>query len=116
MSHGVVPFSLMFHTSSTLEYLSSSSSSSLTSTYTEDGNSISEAVPAGKEGITYADIHVSKTIESKNWIDPAGHYSSKALSATVNTRTFKVVNRTANDLSQFPIPYDVINGEGQAAN
>ena len=49
-----------------------------------NGKILTEKLPRNKEGIVYAEIDLEKIVDCKYQIDPAGHYSNKTLTMTVN--------------------------------
>jgi cyanide dihydratase len=76
--------------------------------YGPDGEPISEMIPAGAEGIAYADIDVERIIDFKYWIDPAGHYSNQSLSMNFNQNPTPVVRKFGESKNQF-VSYEEMN-------
>ncbi|KAK6459476.1 Nitrilase, arylacetone-specific [Scheffersomyces xylosifermentans] len=76
--------------------------------YGPDGEPISELVPSETEGIAYADVDIARTIDFKYYIDPAGHYSNKSLSAVHNVSDTRPIKQVGNAPSQF-IGFDELN-------
>lgn len=57
-----------------------------------NGKILTEKLPRDQEGIVYADLDLEKLVDCKYQIDPAGHYSNKTLSMTVNRTPSPVVS------------------------
>lgn len=55
-----------------------------TAIYGPDGVVISNVVPALEEGIAYAEIDLAKIVDQKYYMDPAGHYSNRDLTMTLD--------------------------------
>ncbi|ABN65068.1 Nitrilase, arylacetone-specific (Arylacetonitrilase) [Scheffersomyces stipitis CBS 6054] len=82
--------------------------------YGPDGEPVSEMIPAETEGIAYADIDIARTIDFKYYIDPAGHYSNKSLTATHNVSDTRPIKQIGSSPSQF-IGHDDLNRVDVAA-
>lgn len=69
-----------------------------------NGKIISEKLPRNAEGIVYGDIDLQKIVDCKYQIDPAGHYSNKTLSMTINRKPNPVatfIGEESNDLMKY---------------
>lgn len=72
-----------------------------------NGKILTEKLPRNAEGLVYADIDLEKIVDCKYQIDPAGHYSNKTLSMTVNQSPKPVVTFVGQD-TDCKIKYDDI--------
>ncbi|OLT23130.1 nitrilase [Pseudonocardia sp. CNS-139] len=79
-----------------------------TAIYGPDGVAISEVIPVGEEGIAYGDIDLSKIIDQKYYMDPAGHYSNRDLTMTLDRRRQPTVGIIGNEQDNS-ISFDVLN-------
>lgn len=57
-----------------------------------NGKILTEKLPRDQEGIVYAEINLEKLVDCKYQIDPAGHYSNKTLTMTMDCSPSPVVN------------------------
>ena len=55
-----------------------------------NGKILTEKLPKNAEGLVYAEIDLEKIVDCKYQIDPAGHYSNKTLTMTVDRRSHAV--------------------------
>ena len=55
-----------------------------------NGKILTEKLPKDAEGLVYVDIDLEKIVDCKYQIDPAGHYSNKTLTMTVDQRPHAV--------------------------
>ena len=51
-----------------------------------NGKQLTEKLPKDAEGLVYAELNLEKLVDCKYQIDPAGHYSNKTLTMTVDRR------------------------------
>ncbi|MCD8012175.1 MAG: carbon-nitrogen hydrolase family protein [Lachnospiraceae bacterium] len=72
-----------------------------------NGKILTEKLPRDTEGIVYAQIDLEKIVDCKYQIDPAGHYSNKTLSMTVNRTPCPVVS-FIGEPSSSSIKYECI--------
>ncbi len=77
--------------------------------YDPNGVVISNVVSGPNEGIAYADIDISKIINSKYMIDPAGHYANKYISVNLYTGENPFLKKLGGDGKQNTISYEEIN-------
>jgi len=70
------------------------------------GNLITEFLPHDQEGIIYADINLEEIVDTKYFIDCAGHYSkSSVTSLEFNQKSQAPVKLLGEQSSQF-IPFE----------
>lgn len=75
--------------------------------FAPNGKRLTEKMPRDFEGLVYADIDLEKIVDCKYQIDPAGHYSNKTLTMTVD-RTPRSVAQFIGPDAAAPVKYDAL--------
>lgn len=77
-----------------------------------NGKILTERLAPNEEGIVYADIDLQKIVDCKYQIDPAGHYSNKTLTMTVDRRSHAVATFLGEPADTF-VSYETLQKEDQ---
>ena len=75
-----------------------------------NGKQLTEKLPKDAEGLVYAELDLEKLVDCKYQIDPAGHYSNKTLTMTVDRRP-KPVATFVGEETVTSMGFDVIQAE-----